>query len=288
MEEVQDLLSGAGDAVASKPLLNLSLAKQEVEKMLSATGSSISSLCSNIEEARTRDEVKIAFTSFNTVMRMFLEAAPRAEHDRHVRDALCSVDLSRRLRFFMESAPSVQEALAQYKTRVVTEVAELIRAQASFTALDDDKDDELLLRLLPEPTSPFSDEGLQGDVTTLSRSVKGGLSRKRRFSATDTRPSAPLMSSIPALASVSRMQDLIDHGCASKKQALLTREKLRAGTHDPRGLLRMVSSSTNALERAKKLEILKNAGFVFNENKRSQEKISFSDRLTMATTRLEL
>ena len=27
---------------------------------------------------------------------------------------------------------------------------------------------------------------------------------------------------------------------------------------------------------------------MFNENKRSQEKISFSDRLTMATTRLEL
>ena len=68
----------------------------------------------------------------------------------------------------------------------------------------------------------------------------------------------------------------------------MTREKLRSGIHDPRGLLSMVSSSTNALERAKKLEILKSAGFVFNENKKSQGKASFSDKLIMATTRLEL
>ena len=98
----------------------------------------------------------------------------------------------------------------------------------------------------------------------------------------------PKMSSVPALASLSRMQQLIDQGSVSKKQALLTREKLRSGLHDPRGLLQMVDSSTNALERAKKREILKSAGFVFDQNKKSQGKVPFADRLQMARTRLEL
>ena len=50
----------------------------------------------------------------------------------------------------------------------------------------------------------------------------------------------------------------------------------------------MVDSSTNALERAKKREILKSAGFVFDQNKKSQGKVPFADRLQMARTRLEL
>ena len=68
------------------------------------------------------------------------------------------------------------------------------------------------------------------------------------------------------------MQDLVDHECVSKKQALLTREKLRAGMHDPRGLLKSVGSTTNALERAKKMEVLKSAGFMFGDNKKSMGK----------------
>ena len=68
----------------------------------------------------------------------------------------------------------------------------------------------------------------------------------------------------------------------------MTREKLRAGLHDPRGLLKMVGSSTNALERAKKMEILKSSGLMFGVNKKSEGKTSFSDKLNMAKTRLEL
>ena len=49
-----------------------------------------------------------------------------------------------------------------------------------------------------------------------------------------------------------------------------------------------VVPSTNALERAKKREILKSAGFVFDQNKKSQGKVPFADRLQMARTRLEL
>ena len=74
-----------------------------------------------------------------------------------------------------------------------------------------------------------------------------------------------------------------DLGGTSKKRTLLTREKLRAGMHDPRGLLDLAGPSTNALDRTKKLELLKSADYDFNNKSKS-----FSDKLNAATLRLEL
>ena len=71
-------------------------------------------------------------------------------------------------------------------------------------------------------------------------------------------------SKVPALASI---EDLLGSDSVSgtvKKRTLLTREKLRAGMHDPKGLLNLVGHSTNALDRTKKLELLKGAGYEFN------------------------
>ena len=289
-QEVAGILADADDSSTASALSNIRLALQGVDRMLSATSSSMFDLCTNIEGAKSRGELKTAFTQFNAVVRMFLEAAPRAEHDKLVREALCSVRLSERLKVALQAAASVPEALAQCKLQVVTELAEVLRAQDALSQLDDKKDDELLLRLLPEPCSPLSEGDPQEDADDAAQVLAdvGGPSKKRGFSAIDAPSRVSYRGAIPALASISRMQQLVDHGCASKKQALMTREKLRAGMHDPRGLLRMVSSSTNALERAKKLEILKSSGFVFDEDTKSQGKTSFADRLSMATTRLEL
>ena len=201
-QEVATLLVEAGNSSADKAILNLDLAKQEVVKMLSTTGSSVFNLCTNIERARTKAEVKTAFTQFNVVARIFLEAAPRAEHDRLVRDSLCSVRLSGRLRSCLESATSVPEALAQYKARVVTDLAEVMRAQAAMSQLDDDRDDELLLRLLPQPDSPFLEE----DLPLIDPDIEAP-SKKRGFSSIDDLPKIPMKSKIPALASISRMHE---------------------------------------------------------------------------------
>ena len=287
-QEVTRLLSGSGDDLASKALLSLDLAKQEVIRMLSATGSSVLQLCTSIESARSKQEVKAAFTQFNLVIRIFLKAAPNAEHDSLVRDSLCSVGLSDRLELLLQSAASVPEALSQYKTLVVTDLAEVLRVEATLSHLDDERDDELLLRLLPQPSPPHVEEVKIMDDATQSVAAVNRPSRKRGFSDIGGLASIPKKSTIPALASITRMQELVDLGCASKKQALLTREKLRSGIHDPRGLLSMIGSSTNALERAKKLELLKSAGFGFDQNKKSPGKTSFADRCIMAMTRLEL
>ena len=284
-QEVADVLSGTAEDSTVRARANLDLAQREVNRMLSVANSSVFDLCMNIENARSKATVKAAFTQFNASIRFFLEAAPDAEDDTLVRDTLCATRVSERLEELLRSSSSVEEALREYKVGVVTELAGTIRAQEAKCQVDNKQDDELLLRLLPEPTSPLSDlEHGPGDVGA-STEVSIASSRKRGFADIS---SSPVQGSSPPLASFARMQELVDHGCVSKRQALLTREKLRAGMHDPRGLLKMVGSSTNALERAKKMEILKSAGFMFGDNKKSQGKISFADKLNMATIRLEL
>ena len=84
---------------------------------------------------------------------------------------------------------------------------------------------------------------------------------------------------IPALASVGVVSGTDSTGLSGKK-VLMTRERLRAGLHDPKGLLNLVGSSTDALERTKKLELLKSAGFCFDGKNKNA---SFSEKFNAAT-----
>ena len=47
----------------------------------------------------------------------------------------------------------------------------------------------------------------------------------------------------------------------------MTRVKLRAAQHDPKGLPDLVDTSTNALEHAKKLELLKSKGYILHSDR---------------------
>ena len=95
--------------------------------------------------------------------------APGEEDDTLVRDSLCAARVSERLRELLRSSASVQEALSQYKVGVVTELADVIRAQEARSQLDDVQDDELLLRLLPEPNTPLSDLEIPDVIPASSR-----------------------------------------------------------------------------------------------------------------------
>ena len=91
-------------------------------------------------------------------------------------------------------------------------------------------------------------------------------------------------SRVPALASVAQVALGSELHNTPKKKVLMTRETLRSGLHDPRGLLNIAGSSTNALERMKRLELLKSAGVEFDSKKSS----SFSEKLNAAIARLDL
>ena len=108
--------------------------------------------------------------------------------------------------------------------------------------------------------------------------------QKRRSSQFDESTAAPAKRSrIPALAAIDKVAEAL--AGASSKRALVTREKLRAGMHDPRGLLNLVASSTNALEKTRRLEMLKTAGI---DSAAKNFRSSFTDKLHAASLRLEL
>ena len=92
----------------------------------------------------------------------------------------------------------------------------------------------------------------------------------------------PKKARVPELASVDEVFADGSEEISTRKKVLLIREKLRAGLHDPKGLFNLMGPSTCALDRTKKLELLKGAGMSFKGNR------SFSDRLNAAMLRLDL
>ena len=194
--------------------------------------------------------------------------------------------MSDRLAALLRASISVEKALLDYKRAVVEEVATAIRIRDSRVRLEDERDTELLA-MLPVPLSPLS----EGDVGLESTELKDPVledttrpPRKRVSSELTTLERIPKKPRRPTLASVQQVIDEDGFGSSSQKRALMTRERLRAGEHDPRGLLDLVSTSTSALEHTKRLELLKAAGFILNSKKVASD----AQRLNAATMRLEL
>ena len=64
----------------------------------------------------------------------------------------------------------------------------------------------------------------------------------------------------------------------------MIREKFRAAQHDPKGLFNLVNTSTNTLEDAKKLKLLKSEGYIFNSSRNR----SMTEKFNAAEDRLDL
>ena len=137
-------------------------------------------------------------------------------------------------------------------------------------------DEALFSWFLPEPSQPRVEADPVAVDTPLSGqnlSKKAG-NPKQPFSEVEQLLSNPLKKSkVPALASVAQVALGSELHNTPKKKVLMTRETLRSGLHDPRGLLNIAGASTNALERMKRLELLKSAGVEFDSKKSS----SFSE-----------
>ena len=285
-QEVSDIISGA--ASSSKDEATIARALEEVKVLLGATDDSMQSICLGVEGASSRDAVRQAFRRLNGIMGIFvgLELAP--ENNALLFSAITSLGLSGRLESFLESAFSLREALTSYKRAVLQQLAVSFRQREEQRRVVEGMDDELFSQFLPEPGSPLSEvEDILSVLVSSPKKAEDGKagSRKRGVSGVGALSTIPKKKSkVPELASVERVMAESSIEGTPKKKILMTRERLRAGTHDPKGLLDLVDSSTNALERTKKLELLKTAGFGFN----AQGSKSFADKLNAATLRLDL
>ena len=267
--EVAQLLDVAEGTSAAED--NISLALNGVTTLLGASEDSLLLICSEAENASSHEALKTVFVRFNGFLRMFHEAAPDPSHADLVCKAVLSLPMGERFRALLSSSSSLLDAAKTYKRSLVQDLAAALRRRKELNILDDEKDDDLFSELLPQSSSS----------TVVLERPTGSL--KRVASEVLDLGKIPRKSKIPALASLTRIAEICDDQGTSKKRVLLTREKLRAGLHDPRGLLDLVGPSTNALERTKRLEMLKSAGYLF-DNKRPK---SFSDKLSAATLRLD-
>ena len=285
-QEIAEIMKEVASDPLDKAKENIALALQEVTQLMALTKDSLYDICMEAEGSTNRGDLKVAFKRFNGVMRIFLGAAPGASYDRLTREAIESVRLSSRLSNLLGTAASVRDAIQHYKTGILQDLAVSIRRREARERHDDELDNELFSRFLPEPVSPVSDAeriSLEEKDPAVLRSGERSPSRKRSFSAMGELAKIPKKSKVPALASVARVES--EHvGEGSPKKVLLTREKLRAGLLDKKGLLDLIGPSTSALERTKKLELLKSAGLLFD----SKGKTRFEDNLSAALLRLDL
>lgn len=280
--------SAAGSSGQLEPVhIAIARATEEVSNLMKATGDSVNNICLQMEKANSAECLREALRRFSPIMRMFLEAAPGQADDPLLRKALGDVAFSTRFSAALSTAATVEEAVEAYKLGIVQELSASVRRQELQNRFVEEKDDELLSRFFPATAAPVpAIQSMLDRISALPAASAGSspLGKRGISQVVGTPPlvKIPRKSQVPALASLERLQGS-DVG-SSKKQILMTREKLRAGLHDPRGLLDLAGPSTHALERTKKLELLKSAGFL----SKLQGASSFSDKLVAAALRLDL
>ena len=262
--EIDEILSeGESDEV-------LEMAVKEANNLFSATGVSLADVCTAMEGASSREKLQEYLGQFNLIMHIFLELRTDDGNPRAILDAVGSLPSSVRFKEFLVNQHSLVEAIQAYKKVVVKGLASSIRRKRSLLQSFQSQDRDLLDSLLPDE-----------DVVEPSR-------KKQARPSIENEELLPIprkkKGTIPAVASVGIVSEACNTGLSAKK-TLMTRERLRAGLHDPKGLLCLVGPSSDALERTKRLELLKSAGGRLNDLHRNA---SFSEKFNAAKWRLDL
>ena len=260
------------DAILSEGESNrvLEMAVKEARKLFSVTGVSLADVCTAVEGASSREELQKSLAQFNLIMHIFLELRTVDGESRTILDGVGSLPSSARFQEILVNQHSLVEAIQTYKKIVVKELASRIRRRKTLLRSFQLQDRDLLDSLLPEEEVVEAPKKKRARSPILDEELFSGPKKKK--------------GTIPALASVGFVTDACDTALSAKK-TLMTRERLRAGLHDPKGLLCLVGPSTDALERTKRLELLKSAGGRLNDLHRNA---SFSEKFNAAKWRLDL
>ena len=270
-QEVSSILAEAESGSFLRAQEQVDLAVKEVTRLLAATNESLVLICETIENASSREELSRAFKRFNGITRILLEATTGADFDQAMLEAVRALVMTPRLGNSLAGATSLRTGLRSYKSAIIQELAVTIRGRER-SRHEDEADEKLFTQFLgakPRAVDPLLAEAV---VTEPTLSLKRGISALADV--------IPRKSKIPALVSLARATEDLADICTYKKKILLTREKLRAGMHDERGLLNLTTPTSSSLERSKKLELLKSAG-VFD----SKNKYNFEDKVKAAALR---
>ena len=234
-----------------------------------SSGDSFVDICGAIEGASSQSVLRVAFERLDKVMRIFYGVAPGTDSGTLIRDAVMSFQLSDRLHRCFESSASPRMAITAYKEAILGDLVSSRQRRMTQASLDSDINDRLF--------EQFFSSGSPAPAVGQKR-VSSSVFQEQSFSSIPKKKSR-----VPALAALQQRSVGSESTGAVKKNVLITREKLRAGFNNPKGLLNLVNSSTNALEHTKKLELLKTSGLIGVKKSKS-----FADKVNEATVRLGL
>ena len=270
MQEEVALTSSKEKDEVDDPQSLFKLAIQEVKQCLRIAKDSLPKICEEIENASSRSIIRAVFRRFNSITQIFLRLAPTDKYNDLISAALCELDASSRLQSFLTTASSVQDAITNYKSSVLRDLAAIITRNQERRRIEDERDDELFSQILPKPSPEpeFEEVSRKSAITEVEELLQ----------------LIPKKTKVPQLAPLHLTPGNGADGQAAKKNELVTRQKLRAAQLDPKELLNLVSVSSNALERTKQLEMRKTAGLLQKNSRKS----SFSDRLQDAKVRVDL
>ena len=205
--DISALVKDAEGESFNKGERDVDLALQAVSKLLNVTGDTFNTICTAVEEALSKDQLKTALGRFNAVLRIFGDAFPEAEYEKMVLVAVKKLNPSARFSAYLLTAASVRDATTSWKTAIMQDLAVFIRQKELQARREEVLDEELFARFLPEPVSPESEvETFPDEVFSIPKApVSGSGDRKRGVSLITESASIPKKSKIPALASISQV-----------------------------------------------------------------------------------
>ena len=145
---------GNGDSViVGKDII---LAAQNVRKKLNENCSSFLNICISIEEAKNKNDLKVAFGRLNDVLLTLSLIAPLTEPNGIVYQVLNELKFSKKFGFYLHTAPTPAEAILGYKTAVVKEVSIHYRRIENFIKEQDSFENDLFDKYFPTTFVPPS------------------------------------------------------------------------------------------------------------------------------------
>ena len=107
-------------------------AAENLRKTLEGNGTSLTNICIAIEEAKNKNDLKLAFDDFNDVMSMISLIAPLTEQRGIICQVLSELEFSKKFSFYLNTATTPHEAIFAYKRAVVNEFAKRYRQIENF------------------------------------------------------------------------------------------------------------------------------------------------------------
>ena len=157
IQEVSAIIEGVANPAENTDKASVERVLQEVGNLLRATKDSMLTIYADVEAAATKDALKKAFGRLNGIWGMFMSLHVAPENSHLLLDAISSLGVSERMASFLDADISIKNALLDYKSAIVTQVAGTIRMREDQRRAAGIMDDELLSKLLPDPPSTSSD-----------------------------------------------------------------------------------------------------------------------------------